>query len=71
MSGSVLVSCATCGMDYELSHDCILRGQWKKCPACSDQLPQTVTNTCEGCGRELRNTSRRLCLSCLLGRSIV
>lgn len=67
----VIVVCAQCGADYEPTRERILRGKWKICPACSSSPADTATTTCEQCGRELRGTSRRLCLGCLLGGPIV
>lgn len=70
MSIPVIVTCTQCHADYEPDRQRILRGQWKVCPGCSGAPADLVTSACEQCGRELRHTTRRLCLRCLLGGPI-
>ncbi len=63
----MLVTCPTCGTEYEATREEVLSGRWQGgCPVCRpparDDPPATV---CEGCGRPLRAGARRVCARCL------
>lgn len=64
---AMLVSCPTCGHEYETSREDVLTGAWRRrCPVCKppavDDLP---ASSCEACGRPLRAGRRRVCGTCL------
>ncbi len=63
----MLVTCPTCGHEYEASREEVLSGRWRGgCPVCRprtrDDPPAPV---CEGCGRPSRAGRRRVCGRCL------
>lgn len=62
----MIVTCAACGTAYEPEPAAIRAGTWKRCPHCTETRPADLTvTTCQECGRELRNTTRRLCARCM------
>lgn len=62
----VELTCRQCGAPFVPTKADLVKGplHYRTCPSC--RLSETPS-TCEGCGRPLHNTSRRLCLNCLTG----
>lgn len=63
----MMVTCPTCGTEWETSREEVLSGRWRgSCPVCRpptrDDPPAA---TCEACGRPLRTGRRRVCARCL------
>jgi hypothetical protein len=58
-----IVDCKQCGRAFEPDHRTIIAGSWRLCPTCQPQ--PSGESHCERCGRALRTTGRRLCLTCL------
>jgi hypothetical protein len=60
---SYLVTCKTCGAEFEPSREAIKAGAWRLCPMCAPA--PTKETSCRECGRVLRATKRELCLRCM------
>lgn len=66
---TVITRCHQCGAEFEPTSASIRAGSWRECDACA---PKTATpNRCTECGRELRLTTRTICLGCLTGDTTV
>lgn len=63
---ALITTCRTCGREFEPDRQTILRGEWKRCPACRPAKkaePTEATSACARCGRPLRG-GRTICLGC-------